>query len=77
MDAYNISDFEAFADAAEEFHPHVKFFATFSPKVSNNDYYVKFDQTHLKHHNKTGWNINECLKHFLIIRGIIGHIELT
>jgi len=34
MDAYNISDFLAFADAAEEFHPHIKFFATFSPKVS-------------------------------------------
>lgn len=29
-----ISDFEAFADAAEEFHPHVKFYATFNPKVS-------------------------------------------
>uniref|UniRef100_A0AAQ4S8Z8 Calsequestrin n=1 Tax=Gasterosteus aculeatus aculeatus TaxID=481459 RepID=A0AAQ4S8Z8_GASAC len=26
--------FEAFADAAEEFHPHIKFFATFSPKVA-------------------------------------------
>uniref|UniRef100_A0A3B5LDW4 Calsequestrin n=1 Tax=Xiphophorus couchianus TaxID=32473 RepID=A0A3B5LDW4_9TELE len=26
--------FEAFADAAEEFHPHIKFFATFNPKVA-------------------------------------------
>lgn len=34
MDAYDISDFEAFADAAEEFHPHIKFFATFNSKVS-------------------------------------------
>lgn len=38
MDACKISDFEAFADAAEEFHPHIKFFATFSTKVSNSDY---------------------------------------
>lgn len=45
MDAYKISDFEAFADAAEEFHPHIKFFATFSAKVSNNDYCLKFDCT--------------------------------
>lgn len=37
MNACKISDFEAFADAAEEFHPHIKFFATFSPKVSIND----------------------------------------
>ena len=34
MDAFKISDFEAYVDAAEEFHPHIKFFATFSPKVS-------------------------------------------
>lgn len=47
MDACKISDFEAFADAAEEFHPHISFFATFNAKVSNNDYYLKFDQTHL------------------------------
>lgn len=33
MDIYEISDFDAFADAAEEFHPHIKFYATFSPKV--------------------------------------------
>lgn len=33
-----ISDFEAFADAAEEFHPHILFYATFNPKVSN--YYL-------------------------------------
>uniref|UniRef100_A0A673BMU0 Calsequestrin n=1 Tax=Sphaeramia orbicularis TaxID=375764 RepID=A0A673BMU0_9TELE len=26
--------FEAFADAAEEFHPHIKFFATFNAKVA-------------------------------------------
>uniref|UniRef100_A0A3P9KFD2 Calsequestrin n=1 Tax=Oryzias latipes TaxID=8090 RepID=A0A3P9KFD2_ORYLA len=26
--------FEAFADAAEEFHPHIKFFATFNSKVA-------------------------------------------
>uniref|UniRef100_A0A665X9F1 Calsequestrin n=1 Tax=Echeneis naucrates TaxID=173247 RepID=A0A665X9F1_ECHNA len=26
--------FEAFADAAEEFHPHIRFFATFSPKLA-------------------------------------------
>lgn len=32
-----ISDFEAFADAAEEFHPHMKFYATFNPKVCNHD----------------------------------------
>lgn len=29
-----VSDFEAFADAAEEFHPHIYFYATFNPKVS-------------------------------------------
>lgn len=40
MDAYKISDFEAFADAAEEFHPHIKFFATFSAKVSNYGLFV-------------------------------------
>lgn len=34
MDACKISDYEAFVDAAEEFHPHIKFFATFNPKVS-------------------------------------------
>ena len=34
--AYNISDFEAFADCADEFHPNVKFFATFNPKVNKN-----------------------------------------
>lgn len=28
-----LSDFEAFADAAEEFHPHIRFYATFNPKV--------------------------------------------
>lgn len=39
----SISDFEAFADAAEEFHPHIKFFATFSPKVSNKNYYLPFN----------------------------------
>uniref|UniRef100_H3CR66 Calsequestrin n=1 Tax=Tetraodon nigroviridis TaxID=99883 RepID=H3CR66_TETNG len=26
--------FEAFADAAEEFHPHIRFYATFNPKVA-------------------------------------------
>uniref|UniRef100_A0A7N6AMD7 Calsequestrin n=1 Tax=Anabas testudineus TaxID=64144 RepID=A0A7N6AMD7_ANATE len=26
--------FEAFVDAAEEFHPHIQFFATFNPKVA-------------------------------------------
>lgn len=31
-----LSDFEAFADAAEEFHPHIRFYATFNPKVSKN-----------------------------------------
>uniref|UniRef100_A0A673BKT8 Calsequestrin n=1 Tax=Sphaeramia orbicularis TaxID=375764 RepID=A0A673BKT8_9TELE len=30
----NKSNFEAFADAAEEFHPHIKFFATFNAKVA-------------------------------------------
>lgn len=29
-----LSDFEAFADAAEEFHPHIRFYATFNTKVS-------------------------------------------
>lgn len=31
---YKISEFEVFDDAAEEFHPHIKFYATFNPKVS-------------------------------------------
>lgn len=34
MDVYDITDFEAFADAAEEFHPHIKFYATFNSKVN-------------------------------------------
>lgn len=38
-----ISDFEAFADAAEEFHPHIKFYATFNAKVS--DDHMMFYQT--------------------------------
>lgn len=42
MDVYAISDFEAFADAAEEFHPHIKFYATFNPKVSD---YSVYDMT--------------------------------
>lgn len=29
-----ILDYDAYEDAAEEFHPHIKFFATFSPKVT-------------------------------------------
>uniref|UniRef100_A0AAX7W2S7 Calsequestrin n=1 Tax=Astatotilapia calliptera TaxID=8154 RepID=A0AAX7W2S7_ASTCA len=29
-----IAYFEAYADAAEEFHPHILFYATFSPKVA-------------------------------------------
>lgn len=28
-------DYLEYEDAAEEFHPHIKFFATFSPKVTN------------------------------------------
>uniref|UniRef100_A0A8C6WV67 Calsequestrin n=1 Tax=Neogobius melanostomus TaxID=47308 RepID=A0A8C6WV67_9GOBI len=31
---HKCDNFEAFADAAEEFHPHIKFFATFNPKVA-------------------------------------------
>ena len=47
MDACIISDFEAFVDAAEEFHPHIYFFATFNAKVSINDYYLKFVVTQM------------------------------
>lgn len=34
------SDFEAFADAAEEFHPHIKFYATFNTKVCKRLWFI-------------------------------------
>lgn len=46
-DAFMVLDFHAFEDAAEEFHPHIKFFATFSAKVKtlcdNKDLFDRLD----------------------------------
>lgn len=38
----HISDFIEYDDAAEEFHPFIKFFATFSSKVSKTPVYFHF-----------------------------------